>query len=236
MPDPIGRLAADHGVAFLPEHGDAFLEVMPVHRGGGFDHAQRAAVQPDRRDRHILRFDLLQPCGCQRLHLCNRAEQPLQQVQAMNRLIQQNTAVHCLRSPPGRLIVIGLAAVPANGHVHVAQLAEPLLCQRHLKHSHRRSVPIRMYDRCFDAAEANGLPQLLCLRQVQRHWLLQHEMLARPERLQRQCPVQPAGRADAYRVNVRLLRQHGAEVRIRRGRRDRSQLLQTGRIRIAHSH
>ena len=99
---------------------DAF-EVARVGGGRGLDHTQGTACEAERGSRDVLDFDaFVGERGGLGLDFRDRAHQPAQQVDGMDRLIHQRaTAVEFPGAAPRAAIVILLRAIPLD--VRVAQ-------------------------------------------------------------------------------------------------------------------
>ena len=113
---------------FLLEHGRArgavqldALEVAGERGGGGFDDAEGAVVESQRRDGDVFDFDpLVGERGGVGLHFDHGAHEPGEQVDGVDGLVHEGAAaVEGPGAAPGAAVVVLLRAVPL--HVGVAE-------------------------------------------------------------------------------------------------------------------
>ena len=109
-----------------------FRRLAGEHGGAADDRAQRAVFETQRGHGGVFDFDAFvgQAIGV-RSQFDDRAGQPLQQVDLVDRLVHQRAAaVEFPRAAPAAGIVVGLRAVPGDQRVADGQFAEAFLVQR----------------------------------------------------------------------------------------------------------
>ncbi|MNM79936.1 hypothetical protein D3C81_918840 [compost metagenome] len=126
----------------------------------------------------------------------------------MNSLVHQHTAIHLPCAAPGRLIIVGLRPIPANGCIHMTDLAEQPAVQRPFQITDRWPVTVRVHDGRLNTAKPNRLPDGFSIIKCQRHRLLDHQMLARPGCHFREPRMSSAWRANTDQINLRHLPKH----------------------------
>ena len=97
--------------------------VTGICGGGGMKNAEGAACKLKQSRGRVFRFNLMELSGCLRLHARNVPEQPEQQINCVNALIDQRpTAVQCQRAAPTRILVIFRGPVPFHARIHEQNL------------------------------------------------------------------------------------------------------------------
>src|SRR5690606_26957619 len=137
--DPVGRRASDHRRSLLAKNGEGLLQVPGVDRDRRLDHPQGSAFEAKHRHGSVLRLDPANPGRLIGGDLFHLAQEPQEQIQIVNGLIHQDAAVHGPGPAPGRLVIVGLVPVPANGGIGVADGPEGPFLHPALKFHHRRA-------------------------------------------------------------------------------------------------
>src|SRR5580704_4438147 len=120
----VSKIYRDNAIVF--ENDGAFsagdfdpARVARIRGGGGMKNTQGAAGKFERRDSSILGFNFVEQRGSACLHANNIAEQPKQQIDSMNALIDQRTAaVESQRAAPLRIGVVLGRAIPLHASVY----------------------------------------------------------------------------------------------------------------------
>ena len=87
--------------------------------------AERAACKLKQSRGRVFRFNLMELGGRQRLHARNVSEQPEQQINRVNALIDQRAAaVQCQRAAPTRIRIVLGWPIPFHARVHQQNLPQ----------------------------------------------------------------------------------------------------------------
>ena len=182
------------------------LEVTGVGRRACLDDSQGAVGECHCGDRHVLDGDpLVCQSRCPRTHFGDRAHEPRQEVDTVDRLIHQCTAtVELPRPAPGTTVVILLRAVPLDVGVATGQGPKTVAIDGPL-HLEARSVEPGRKDRGKLDVVPTTLgddPVASAERDLER--LLDHHMLAGPCCGHGRVHVGAAGRGDRDNVDGRI--------------------------------
>ena len=135
-----------------------------------------------------------------RHHALDRADEPLNQIDVVRRLIHDRAAVELPGSAPRLGVVVLLRPLPAHGDVRHVDPAEASLVDGALQQLNRRVEPVLLDDEEMDARVVARLHQLVGLRERDRHRLLGDDVLARARRGDPLRGVQSRRRADRHDV------------------------------------
>ena len=125
--DLVDRHAADAHRALLAEDRDRAFEVLRVGEHGHVDRAQRAVAPAQRQHAGVLDLDVARQRGGVGLHALDRADQPVEQVDVVARLVHERAAVELPGAAPRGAVVVRLRPGPEHVDVDHVDAAEAAL-------------------------------------------------------------------------------------------------------------
>ena len=167
-----------------------------------FMRAERAGAPADAHDAGVLDLDVARERGGVGLHALDRADQPVEQVDVVARLVHERAAVELPGAAPGRAVVVGLRPGPEHVDVDHVDAAEALLLDRALEQLQRGVAAVLLDDEQVHAGLVAGVDHPLAVLPAGGHRLLGHHVAAGRGDLDRLLGVQPARRREDDDVGV----------------------------------
>ena len=112
----IDRLSARFYSAFFPENIQRLLQITRINIRCSLNDAVASVFKLYQGDSHILRLDIImvQPIRHPHYFINLAAHHPTQQVNVVNTLVHQCTAVLLPGTPPGRSVVVLMISAPPD--------------------------------------------------------------------------------------------------------------------------
>ena len=202
--------AADLDGARLPEDVERLLEVLRVDVRGALDGAHGAALELQDGHAHVLSLEIVVESLARRaVDLLDLVpKHPPEQIDAVDALVHESAAVLLPGPAPGRLLVIGLAAVPAHVDGAVGDGAEAALVERPPQLLDGEVEAVLVADGNLDALLAGALDDQVGVSHGHGHRLLDDHVDAALDAVEGDLGVLTALGRDAHELDLRVSVEH----------------------------